>query len=200
MEEKRSKTRRVYVPREKIQKITELILDVSLKKAYLDIETDENFVPTLVGIYVKDSGFKSLVRPNIKADEICRVLEGAEVVVTYNGERFDLEVLERASGFKLPANVQSLDLMYLCWELDLYGGLKKVERELGIVRDKLIEGMNGLDAVKLWNDYESGDRHALSLLRLYNYYDVMNLVELENRLRKRIVEERQKENPRLNLF
>lgn len=96
--------------------------------------------------------------------------------------------------------MQSLDLMYMCWELDLYGGLKKVEKTLGIIRDESVEGMNGYDAVKLWYEYESGDSKALSLLRLYNYYDVMNLVELENRLRKMILEEKERQGVQPNLF
>lgn len=200
MSTEKYRSKKVYVPREKVSEIQSLLLDTRLKRAYLDIETDENFCPTVVGIYVREIGFKSLVRPRIKADVLHGFFEKVDVVVTYNGEKFDLEVLRKKSGLVLPQNVQSLDLMYMCWELDLYGGLKKVEKTLGIIRDESVEGMNGYDAVKLWYEYESGDSKALSLLRLYNYYDVMNLVELENRLRKMILEEKERQGVQPNLF
>lgn len=200
MSSEKNRIKKVSVPRDKVSEILNLLLDTRLKRAYLDIETDENFCPTVVGIYIKDIGFKSLVRPRIKADVLYSLFDSVDVVVTYNGERFDLEVLEKKSGFSLPKRVQSLDLMYMCWELDLYGGLKKVEKTLGIIRDESVDGMNGYDAVKLWYEYESGDSKALSLLRLYNYYDVMNLVELENRLRKMVIEEKEREGLQPKLF
>lgn len=198
MEEKKLKSRKVNVPAEKIRQIHELILDTDLKRAYLDIETDENFNPTVVGIYIKDAGFEAFVGPEIRADNLYRLLSQVDVVVTYNGERFDLDVLEKKVGFKLPPSVYSLDLMYLCWEFDLYGGLKKVEKELGIIRDEVVAGFNGLDAVRLWNEYEMGDRKALELLKLYNYYDVKNLAELEARLRRKILREAEEGNSKLN--
>ncbi|MCX7831650.1 MAG: ribonuclease H-like domain-containing protein [Actinobacteria bacterium] len=200
MEQRKVRKKRVCVPRHKVNQIIELLMNEDLKRAYLDIETDESFNPTLVGIYIKEEGFRRLVRPNIKAETIHRLLDGVEVVITYNGERFDLDILERFVGFRLSPSIQSLDLMYMCWELDLYGGLKKVEKELGIIRDSTIEGMNGLDAVNLWNEYEMGDKKALSLLELYNYYDVMNLVELENRLRRKILEEYHNNMPDLGFL
>ena len=198
MEAKKIKFRKVSVPAEKIREICGLILDTNLKRAYLDIETDENFNPTVVGIYVKDSGFEILVGAEISADNLYRLLSNVDVVVTYNGERFDLDILEKKVGFKLPPYVHSLDLMYLCWEFDLYGGLKKVEKELGIIRDEVIAGFNGLDAVRLWNEYEMGDRKALELLKLYNFYDVKNLAELEARLRRKILRELEQGNSKLD--
>lgn len=199
MEEKKTKVKKIKAPREKLKQITELILDENLKKAYLDIETDGNFIPTVVGIYVQDRGFKAFVRPNIKADAIFDFIDGVDVVVTYNGERFDLEVLSRHCGFTLPPKISSLDLMYLCWEMDLYGGLKKVEKELGIVRDSEIDGLNGLAAVRLWEEYEEGNKHSLSLLKLYNRNDVLNLVELENKLRKMLLRKMRGSTPQLDI-
>jgi uncharacterized protein len=71
--------------------------------------------------------------------------------------------------------------MYHCWRNRLYGGLKGVERCLGIER-KLKE-VNGLEAIRLWwrwvNDY---DQSALQTLLDYNKEDVVNLKVLKERL------------------
>jgi uncharacterized protein YprB with RNaseH-like and TPR domain len=192
------RSRKVFIPEEKIRQIQELILNTELKRAYLDIETDASLNPTVVGIFTEEYGFSCLVYPEISSDKLYRLFENIDVVVTYNGERFDLDVLEKKLSFKLPPKVHSLDLMYLCWEFDLYGGLKKVEKELGIIRDETVDGFNGLDAVKLWHKYENGDRSALELLKLYNYYDVRNLVDLEARLRKKLVKKIEQENSKFN--
>ncbi|MDM7202769.1 MAG: ribonuclease H-like domain-containing protein, partial [Thermodesulfobacteriaceae bacterium] len=58
--------------------------------------------------------------------------------------------------------------------LGIKGGLKKVEKILGLERKT--EGMNGYDAVKLWKRWqEEKDRAALRKLILYNREDVVNL-------------------------
>ena len=58
------------------------------------------------------------------------------------------------------------------------GGLKAVERTLGIGREPSIRGVDGFEAVRLWRRHERGDRAALEKLLLYNLTDVVNLVEL----------------------
>ena len=71
--------------------------------------------------------------------------------------------------------------MYHCWRHRLYGGLKAVERQLGIYRR--LKEVNGYEAVRLWckyvNDY---DMDALATLLEYNQEDVVNLRALRYRL------------------
>ena len=73
------------------------------------------------------------------------------------------------------------DLMYHCWRHGLYGGLKAVERQLGIYRR--LKEVYGYEAVRLWwkyvNDY---DMDALATLLEYNKEDVVNLRALRDRL------------------
>jgi uncharacterized protein YprB with RNaseH-like and TPR domain len=68
--------------------------------------------------------------------------------------------------------------MYDCWNNNLYGGFKAVERQLGIKR-RLTE-VNGYEAVRLWwkyvNDY---NEDALTTLLEYNREDVVNLKTLK---------------------
>ena len=71
--------------------------------------------------------------------------------------------------------------MYDCWQKNLYGGLKSVERQLGVER-RLVD-MNGWEAVRLWWKYvESFDLDALDRLLEYNKEDVVNLKTLKAKL------------------
>jgi uncharacterized protein YprB with RNaseH-like and TPR domain len=73
--------------------------------------------------------------------------------------------------------------MYDCWRHGLFGGLKRVEEQLGIARRS--KGIDGWDAMRLWSRYEDGgDREALEILLAYNRDDVLNLPVLESRLSK----------------
>jgi uncharacterized protein YprB with RNaseH-like and TPR domain len=58
------------------------------------------------------------------------------------------------------------------------GGLKAIERRLGLQRDESIQDMGGLEAVRLWYRYRRGDRAALERLIRYNLAEVGNLIEL----------------------
>jgi len=157
-------------------------------EAYLDIETtglspwyDEI---TVVGIHICNGAYTSfvqLVGDDITAENILCVLEGVEIIHTYNGSRFDLPFINVKKGIDLGKLFRHCDLMHHCWQRKLYGGFKAVERMLGIER-KLTE-INGLDAVRLWwryvNDY---DEQALAVLLEYNREDVVNLKALKDRL------------------
>ncbi len=157
-------------------------------EAYLDIETT-GLSPwdceiTVVGIHLcngEQSRFIQLVGDDITSDSIMEVLKKVEVIYTYNGSRFDLPFIHSRLGINLAELFQHCDLMYDCWEKDLHGGFKSVERQLGIPR-RLTE-IKGHDAVRLWwryvNDY---DRDALATLLEYNKEDVLNLKVLRERL------------------
>jgi uncharacterized protein YprB with RNaseH-like and TPR domain len=69
--------------------------------------------------------------------------------------------------------VPHIDLLYPCRRLDLTGGLKRVEGEMGIERDR--PDLSGRDAVRLWHEYERGDDAALDTLVSYNREDAVNL-------------------------
>jgi len=147
-------------------------------KAYLDIETCAGGQVTVVGIYREDRGFHQLVGGTISDLSVAEALEGVDTICTYNGDRFDLPILERQMRLDLRAQYRSLDLLRECRKVGLKGGLKHLEERLGIARTT--RGMGGCDALRLWARYESeGDQEALRLLLEYNREDVMNLVTLE---------------------
>jgi uncharacterized protein YprB with RNaseH-like and TPR domain len=71
--------------------------------------------------------------------------------------------------------------MYECWRQNLKGGLKVVERLLGIQRR--LKNVNGYMAVLLWYDYlNNNNLQALQKLLAYNKEDVINLQTLRRKL------------------
>ena len=150
-------------------------------KAYLDIETSFDGAITVVGLCTPDRGLIQLVGTKISDVTVWQALEGVETVCTYNGSRFDLPVIRRRLGLDLCQAFRSHDLMYDCWRHGLFGGLKRVEEQLGIPRRS--KGIDGMDAMRLWSRYEDGgDEEALQVLLTYNSEDVLNLPVLDARL------------------
>jgi len=157
-------------------------------EAYLDIETT-GLTPdwceiTVIGIHLcrgQDVDSVQLVGRDITVEGILEALEGVDVLYTYNGSRFDLPFIHAQLGLNLEHHFPHRDLMYDCWRKNLRGGLKGVERQLGIKRR--LADMDGLQAVKLWWKYvETFDLDALDTLLEYNKEDVVNLKVLKEML------------------
>ena len=157
-------------------------------EAYLDIETTglspSDCDITVTGIYIHRSETQDCIqfvgRDN-SADDILAALQGVDKLYTYNGSRFDLPFIHSRLGVNLADHLPHRDLMFDCWRHRLRGGLKAVERQLGIARE--LPDMNGLEAVRLWWRYvESFDLEALEKLLAYNREDVVNLKTLKDML------------------
>ncbi|MFW6045934.1 MAG: ribonuclease H-like domain-containing protein, partial [Natronomonas sp.] len=95
----------------------------------------------------------------------------APLLVSFNGARFDVPFLEDA--FDMNIDRPHLDLMYPCRRVGLTGGLKAIEPDVGIERDR--PDISGRDAVRLWREYERGRDGALETLISYNREDAVNL-------------------------
>ena len=157
-------------------------------EAYLDIETTglspSECMVTVVGMYIcngEDARVIQLVGREITRDSLLGALEGVSILHTYNGSRFDLPFIHSCIGIDLNRMFPHRDLMFDCWKNNLYGGLKAVERQLGI--ERRLTDMNGLEAVKLWWKYvDSFDLDALNTLLEYNKEDVVNLKTLKAKL------------------
>jgi uncharacterized protein YprB with RNaseH-like and TPR domain len=149
-------------------------------KAYLDIETSFGQEITIVGIFRPPDRMIQLIGDEVNWTNLWNALEGVTAILTYNGARFDLPVIKRAVRLDLNRYFECRDLMYDCWRRRLYGGLKRVEEQLGIVRGT--KGVDGLEAMRLWERFRYGDESALQLLLEYNREDTVNLFHLEARL------------------
>lgn len=149
------------------------------RTAYLDIETTGGFYGgddiTVIGIFDGSTVHTFINGQNLEDFE--EALEGVELLVTFNGSGFDLPFIRRRfSAARLPK--AHLDLRYLLGRLRYRGGLKVIEKQLGLTREPDLEGLDGYDAVRLWRAYEWGDETALDRLIRYNAADIVNLKPL----------------------
>jgi len=157
-------------------------------RAYLDIETTGLSrawcALTVVGIAVEKGEAMEVVQlleEDLQEAKLAEALAGVDEVYTYNGSRFDLPFIKAKLGVDVKHMAPHRDLMYDCWRVNLKGGLKAVERKLGIERE--LAGMCGYMAVRLWWDYvNNADAEALAKLLKYNREDVVNLKALRLKL------------------
>lgn len=145
---------------------------------YLDIETDGGFqgeAVTTIGLY-NGSDFQCLVRGQ-DLENFPDVISHYSTIVSFYGSAFDLPMLEkRFRGLKF--DQIHLDLCFAMKKLGIKGGLKKIEKQLGINRNVDTDGLDGRDAIRLWREYERGSERSLKTLIAYNRDDVVNLETL----------------------
>ena len=152
---------------------------------FFDIETtgldQRSSVVTTVSCHRAGETRTYVQGQDLTADALEAELDGAALLVSFNGKRFDLPFLEH--HYDLDVSTPHLDLMYPCRRLDLTGGLKRIEQSLGIARESDVDGR---EAVRLWHQYERGDEDALERLVHYNRLDAVNLETLLDRVCTRL--------------
>ncbi len=158
-----------------------LLRELEEDAMFLDIETTGLSYPdgrtTVVGYHLPREGTRLFVRgQDLTANAVQEALDEAGILVTFNGKRFDVPFLEREFG--VTVDVPHVDLMYGFRKVGISGGLKSIEKELGLARADEIDGVSGYEAVKMWRRWERGDRDALERLLTYNRADVENMVPL----------------------
>lgn len=146
---------------------------------FFDIETtgldpEKNKVTTVS--FHRNGEDTTLVRgEDLTSEKLQEEIFSSSAFVSFNGKRFDQPFLEK--NFDIQMNKPHIDLMYLCRNLGISGGLKEVEKKLEIQRE--LEDIDGREAVRLWKQYSRhGDDKALEKLKKYNRYDARNLQQL----------------------
>ncbi|MCX8069375.1 MAG: ribonuclease H-like domain-containing protein [Thermodesulfovibrionales bacterium] len=148
----------------------------------LDIETsgvspEAGGYVTVVGLY-DGKEYVSLVRGfDLEAQRLKNMIKNYKCLVTFNGICFDIPFLRKAFPdifFEIP----HFDLSQAARRIGIQGGLKSVEKYFHINRCHSVSGMNGYDAVRLWEQWKSGSEEALNLLIEYNRADTINLKRL----------------------
>ncbi|UYP46893.1 hypothetical protein NEF87_003178 [Candidatus Lokiarchaeum ossiferum] len=145
------------------------------KIAYLDIETTGLSFPsshiTTIAVYdgVKVHDF---VRHKNLGDFPAFIAQ-FPAIATFYGKGFDVPFIQSEMGIKLPQ--VHFDLCFLLRRIGLRGGLKKIEKKVGLVREET-DGVDGYTAVILWRKYrKTQDLRYLETLLAYNNDDVINL-------------------------
>jgi uncharacterized protein len=147
--------------------------------AFLDIETTalspQEGIVTVVGVHGGGSTRAFIAYDDL--EELPAYLQKFRLVVTFNGILFDLPFLEARFPFIRfpPAHI---DLRFLLRRLGITGGLKRIEKELGLGDRSGVEGIAGIDAVRLWEEARRGVPGSLAKLVEYNRADAVNLEPL----------------------
>ncbi len=133
---------------------------------------------------------------NMDHSIIKKILSRYKMIVTFNGNVFDLPFLKKyfGDGFNdILSNTLCWDLRHSCAALELKGGLKIVEKELGIKREnEIVERLHGGDPLKLWRTFlATGDKYYLDLLVEYNQEDTINLKFIADKVFKMLIKKKQ---------
>jgi len=176
-----------------------------MKVLFLDIETAPNLVYAW-GLYDQDISINQVVEPgytlcwaakwegkkeimfsSIKGGEqkmirqMWNLLDEADVVVHYNGKKFDIPTLNREFirlGFVPPTTYKEIDLYRVVRSQFRFTSNKLdfVSQQLGIGAKLQHKGM------ELWRDCMAGDKKAWKLMERYNKQDVKLLGPLYTKL------------------
>jgi uncharacterized protein YprB with RNaseH-like and TPR domain/predicted nuclease with RNAse H fold/adenylate kinase family enzyme len=157
---------------------------------YLDIETtglssDLHYVTVVGALY--SGRFHQWVWPE-KLDELAELISQAPLVVTFNGQRFDLPFL-RAKAPAVPQPRAHIDLLYIARAAGFKGGQKQLEVDLGLAREADIRDLDGLAAVAAWCSALYGDRESYKQLLRYNRADVEMMPEVAARLCRKLCQD-----------
>lgn len=145
---------------------------------YLDIETEGGTSPegvTMIGLW-DGREFNCLIKGE-NMEKFRDIISRYSMIVTFFGTGFDIPVIERRfPGIGL--DQIHIDLCPLFKQMDVRGGLKKIEKQFGIQRSPETEGLNGYDAVQLWRKHLRGYSGSLERLIAYNREDCVNMEPL----------------------
>ena len=146
---------------------------------FLDIETtglSKNYDDiTVFGLYDGLNTKIMIQGVNLDYNLLKKELEKYKLIVTFNGASFDLPFIEKRYPGLLP-KIPNFDVRCITSRLGLNGGLKNIEKNLGIKRNEIIGNFYGGDALTLWKMYRATrDEHYINLLVEYNEFDIINL-------------------------
>lgn len=153
------------------------------RAAFFDIETDglgEKANVTMIACLIGNRVDVFTRGENL--DEFLDRIETADLLVSFNGATFDEPKL--LNHFRIPNLPKPhLDLRKVCKARGITGGLKQIEKQIGLIRPADIVAMTGEDADWMWRAWEKDHDVALwtKLLR-YSAADVIALRHLASHL------------------
>jgi len=158
-----------------------ILADFIDQATFLDIETSgDQQCPEITLIICKHHGELYTYTAEQNLDEFLNLLDDISMLVTFNGASFDVPQME--NHFRIPMrDIAHIDLRWVCYHNKMRGGLKEIERSIGLIRPQDLIGMDGAEADWLWRRWkESGNRNLLQRLTRYCAADVIALQHLSN--------------------
>ncbi len=143
---------------------------------FLDIETDGLDYHSGISLIVclhKGTLHKFLRNENL--DDFLDLLPEVKLLSTFNGSSFDLPVIQNFFRIgEIPC--AHIDLRWVCYHLGYKGGLKLIENKIGIERPSDLKGVDGFEAVILWDNWNRyKDEESKKRLIRYCSADVISL-------------------------
>jgi len=160
------------------------------RTVFFDIETDgleRDSTVTVVTVCKRDEVITLTNGIDLDAESLSEAFGDPAMIVSFNGSCFDLPVL-RYNFPALDLERPHFDLRFGCRRAGYSGGLKNIERTLGMARDDDIGDLDGFDAVRLWKQWtRARDKRSLDLLIGYNRADTVNLKTLADIMYDKLV-------------
>ena len=156
-----------------------ILADFSDRATYLDIETSgDQQAPDITLIIARHRGQLHIFTAEHNLDRFLDLLDDITLLVTFNGASFDVPQME--NHFRIPMrDIAHIDLRWVCYYVALRGGLKEIERAIGLIRPDDLIGMDGAEADWLWRRWkDTGNRKLLDRLTRYCAADVIGLEHL----------------------
>jgi len=143
---------------------------------------------TMIGLY-DGLDTKIMIRGiNLDLHALALHLKQYKLIVTFNGKVFDIPFLKKRYPTLVP-DIPVIDLRHICRRIGLAGGLKTIEKQIGIKRSDIIEKFYGGDPYRLYRIWRAtGDEYYLKLLIEYNEQDVVSLKKLMDQTYRRLLQ------------
>ncbi|HMP90398.1 MAG TPA: ribonuclease H-like domain-containing protein [Kiritimatiellia bacterium] len=156
-----------------------ILADFMQDASFLDIETSgDQLRPEITLIMARHRGRMYTFMADRNLDDFLALMDEIRLLVTFNGASFDVPQME--NHFHIPMrDIPHIDLRWLFYHVELRGGLKEIERNVGLQRPPDLAGMDGAEADWLWRRWKAtGNRKLLDRLVRYCAADVIGLEHL----------------------
>lgn len=145
------------------------------KATFFDIETTGlswySSHPSVIAAFRAGKLYTFVYDENL--DDFLDFLDESEFLVTFNGGSFDLPFVEKY--FCIPKiEIPHADLRWVAYHMGYRGGLKVIEKELGVDRPSDLTEVDGFEAVELFYKWQDGNTAAGETLIRYCSADVVS--------------------------
>ena len=154
---------------------------------FFDIETTGlsyyDSCTTVIAAYHRQKLHTFIYEENL--DDFLQLVDQSSLLVAFNGNSFDIPFLE--NSFNIPTiGCPHIDLRWIFYHQGYRGGLKMIEKQLGIRRPASVLNVDGYEAVLLFDRWQSGDSSARIKLIRYCQTDVLATYLTAGRLLQKI--------------